>query len=69
MEKDIRMMAEGGYGGVEFLFEVVERENGTRPVRRFSAEWEMGFEELIAFCKTGTRYQRARVAGVEVLTE
>ncbi|KAL0923185.1 hypothetical protein M5K25_007230 [Dendrobium thyrsiflorum] len=68
--EDIRALAEGGYARVEFPFEAVEGvEEGTAPVRRFAVEREMGVEGLIAFLKSGTGYQRARAAGVELFTE
>ncbi|KAL0923184.1 hypothetical protein M5K25_007229 [Dendrobium thyrsiflorum] len=70
VDKDIRTMVVEGYAGVEFPFEAVEGvEEGTAPVRRFAVERELGLEGLIALLKTGTGYQRAREAGVEVLTE
>ncbi|PKU87426.1 putative methyltransferase DDB_G0268948 [Dendrobium catenatum] len=70
VDEKVRAMVVEGYAGVEFPFEAVEGvEEGTAPVRRFAVERELGLEGLIALLKTGTGYQRAREAGVEVLTE
>lgn len=69
-EKDLREMVQDGYAGIEFPFEAVEGvEEGTSPVRKFAAEREMGVEELIRLWQTSTAYQRARKAGVELITE
>ncbi|KAI0520056.1 hypothetical protein KFK09_007521 [Dendrobium nobile] len=70
ISKDIRVLVEEGYEGLEFPFEEVEGiEGGTGPVRGFVAERAMGVEGLIALTKTWAGYQKAREAGVEVLTE
>ncbi|KAG0460852.1 hypothetical protein HPP92_021149 [Vanilla planifolia] len=68
-EEEVRMMVVEGYAGVDFPFEAVEGvEEGTAPVRRFVAEREMGVDGIIAIVRTATGYQRARKAGVELLT-
>ncbi|KAK8955227.1 hypothetical protein KSP40_PGU015133 [Platanthera guangdongensis] len=69
-EKDVREMVQDGYAGVDFPFDAVEgAEEGTAPVRKFAAEREMGVGELIGLWQTSTAYQRARKAGVELITE
>ncbi|KAK8937636.1 hypothetical protein KSP40_PGU018350 [Platanthera guangdongensis] len=69
-ETNVREMVQDGYAGVDFPFEAVEGvEEGTAPVRKFTAEREMGVAELIGLWQTSTSYQRARKAGVELITE
>ncbi|PKA58532.1 hypothetical protein AXF42_Ash008819 [Apostasia shenzhenica] len=70
IKKEVREMVDEGYGGLEFPFEAVEGvEEGTAPVRRFAAVKEMRAEDVVDLMKTGTGYQRARKAGVELLPE